>query len=185
MSTLVKENKEQNVDFTGTDKTLDWRYQAWEHIQYTNKNKTIHWLASVDLAELEETNICFLYFLNQGKLAIDRKRYREADGAETGSMLAIKYNLDPVLKEVLATARNKGFNYYHFFVEETVDGHGRHTVCVLYHEKTPEALRYGIATQKPWFQEPFSEWIGRVRTKIPEGVKRIYILSDGSYNWLK
>lgn len=186
MSTLVKEHTTQTVDFTGKEKTLDWRYRTWEGIQDTKTQKSIYWIGVLPLDELEEvSHKCFLYFLNRGNLEMDCTRHRDVDGAATGHLAVIEYDLDQPVIDALVDARSEGYKFFNLFLEETVDSYGRHNVYILYNEHFATARRYGIATEEPWFTEDPDKWKPRIKVPIPDTISRICILNEISYNWLK
>ena len=90
------------------------------------------------------------------------------------------YYLSKILEDLII-AKNHHGNSLQLLFEEKVDCYGKHAISILCNEGIP----VGIATRLPWYLEQVKNWLPFASQTVSEETKRICVLSNRSYNWLK
>lgn len=170
-------------------KKIDWRFQTWDHLCNIShehgapRNATIYWIGTIDLISIREAEHQYPMFFTDwhNRLVDDKKQSRDIDGAPIGSQTTVPYDLGDILSTLLK-ARGEGFNYFHVFLEETVDTQGRHSIVLLYGKNTEN---YGIAAKTPWVEMPVKKWLRYSEQKIDDNLQRIALVINGRYYWQK
>src|SRR3989338_1539967 len=179
------------VNFLRTDqKHYDWRYKTYKKL-YDNyevsqkRSETIYWLGILDLLPVIQGKTDYPVQFTTGNLwrsKNDTETLRDVDGCELSCNHSIFYHFSPEIMNALFNARNKGCLFFHILLEEKVDYTGLHSISLLYNPDKPE---YGFPTKNPWFELPAKEFMEFSHTVIPEKTKRVQLVGNHPYNWMK
>ena len=186
MSTLTTKKPSEPINFLINGKTTNWRYRRYEDLQSQKdeSQETTYWIGIIDLIPVRKQDWRYqISFVGHSKLIVDQYDILEEDGHNTGKKSIIKYHLQGII-DTLLKYRDEGFPYFHVFIEEAVNHGGAHEVSILYSEHK-EGPNYGIATKDTWNNMPCKDWISYSKQYINEGVKRLVILGNDEYRWMK
>lgn len=186
MSTLTTKKVNKRVDFFNTSKGYDWRYQKYQSLKKGEvTEETTYWIGVVDLIPVRKSQKNYTIGCSWCRNEVQNDRYHERD--VDGSPCAwydTRYDLSKIIEE-LSKARDNGYNYFHLLLEEKVDQYGKHEVNIVYNEYPQPGSPIGIASKKPWYLEPVKDWLHYASQTISEETKRICILQNEAYVWLK
>lgn len=203
---IAEENITKTVNFLKNEKTLDWRYRAYKEILNSHHKKldeqssfiskkgqsVIYWIGIVSLEHVNKEELHYPIFFadHRFKLVEDAHRLCDEDGASSSSYLKIKFCLSTKLNRFILDdmikAKIDGYKYYHFFLEEKVNGFGEHEVSILILRKNIDGP-FGVPSRKPWPEEKTSYWIEYANFKLPEenDLERFTILYNKEYSRMR
>ncbi len=186
----VDEKKKNEVNFLRNDqKDFDWRYETYTKLRRKDQygTKTIYWLGVIELNNIKEKEDMYPICYANRVWEIENDKYvsRHDDGAYAGVSTAM-YSLRDI-KDSLLEARSKGFDFFHIFIEETVNARGSHEVSLIYIEQSNGKDLFGVPSHKPWTKEAVDKWAEYSFIALPseEKLRKIGIGGSNSYNWMK
>lgn len=184
MNTEIAKNFSTQVNFFHQLKINDWRYQAWESLVSKEDGQTetvIYWIGVLDLTTFEEDKTMYPLGSNFFKSEVQDDMYqrRDVDGDPQGLCTTL-YDFSAIMWQLMI-AKNHHGNSCHFLLEEKVDRYGKHAVNILYEE----GKNYGWTKTRPWYYDPVKDWLCFHSYIITEKTKRLCILYNKRYNWLK
>jgi hypothetical protein len=184
--TLRRENPwGDTVNFLNEEcREYDWRYVTCAKVALHQKARA-YWIGIVSLDDVSEEKTHYhLSYYHGGLFPVAEEVNRDNDGLALGSANRYSFNLSEMKSQMLE-AKQKKASFFNLFIEEVVYENGQHQVNALYREIEGKAPEYGLVSKVRWPHIPIKDLIHLTTVELDNSIKRISILSQGPYNWLK
>lgn len=175
------------LDFN--EKALDWRYEFHRSHFMKSVSKTIYWVGTIDLSEVDKNTktvaLSFCRLPGAVNSMKDAETRRHEDGAPTEHSNVYQYFVDdPDLKKEILDAKNEGMSFFHILLEETCDGYGAHSVDLVYGDNGNDSIR-GFGSTMPLSDMPLRQCYWLSSLPIGKYTLRIQLLGHDRYHWHK